>query len=155
MSKRILFHRMFGMLALLGLLLPFSAAPAALGQAGVSADTTAPGPVLSLSAGPGASPGGVDLSWIAPGDDGTAGTAATYVMRYNTVPITEDSWANSSDVPGEPVPSVAGSVESMTVSGLAPGRTYHFALKTQDEVPNTSAVSNSPRAAARSWPNAV
>jgi hypothetical protein len=37
----------------------------------------------------------------------------------------------------------------MTVTGLTPGQTYYFAMKTQDEVPNTSTLSNSPSAAAK------
>ena len=36
----------------------------------------------------------------------------------------------------------------MTVYGLTPGTTYFFALMTDDEVPNTSPISNSPSAAA-------
>ena len=32
----------------------------------------------------------------------------------------------------------------MVVFGLSPSTTYYFAIKTSDEVPNTSAISNSP-----------
>jgi len=71
-------------------------------------------------------------------------------VRYNATTITESNWDASTNVTGEPTPSPAGSVESMTVSGLAPGQRYYFAIKTQDEVPNTSGISNSPRAAAHS-----
>ncbi len=156
MSKNTYRYRLLAVVALLGLLLPLSPLPGPQARAaGPAADTIAPAPVANLVAGSGGSPGTVELSWIAPGDDGTTGTATTYVVRYNTAPITEDNWASSSDVAGEPLPSPAGSVENMTVSGLAPGQRYHFALKTQDEVPNTSAASNSPWAAARSWPNVV
>jgi formylglycine-generating enzyme required for sulfatase activity len=109
-----------------------------------TADTVSPSVVANLSASTGTSAGTVDLSWIAPGDDGTAGTASAYIVRYNTTVITESNWITSLDMTGEPTPGPAGSIESMTVSGLAPGQVYHFALKTQDEVPNTSWVSNSP-----------
>jgi formylglycine-generating enzyme required for sulfatase activity len=143
-------------LVLLGLLLPsLSAAPPGLGQAPTSDDATPPAPVTSLSAHTGAWPGSVELSWIAPGDDGTTGTATAYVVRYNTEPITEDNWVSSSEVAGEPSPNTAGSPESMTVSGLMAGRRYHFALKTEDEVPNVSWISNSPWAKAHSLPNVV
>ena len=118
-----------------------------------AADTVSPSPVTSLVASTGASPGTVELSWIAPGDDATAGTASTYVVRYNTTTITETSWAASSNVTGEPSPSPAGTVESMIVSGLTPGQTYYLAIKTQDEVPNISSISNSPRVAAQASPN--
>jgi formylglycine-generating enzyme required for sulfatase activity len=115
-----------------------------------TADTSAPSPVTNLVAATGATAGTVDLSWIAPGDDGSTGTASAYIVRYNTTAITESNWGTSSDVTGEPAPSPAGSVESMTVFGLAPGQRYYFAIKTQDEVPNTSGISNSPQAAANS-----
>ena len=95
----------------------------------------------------------MDLSWTAPGDDGTEGTAAAYIIRYNPLPITEETWATSTDVPNALVPQPAGSLESMTVTGLVPGSAYHFALKTQDEVPNTPGVSNTPRTQAKSLPN--
>lgn len=86
----------------------------------------------------------LDVSWTAPGDDGSSGTAASYDLRYDTSPITSDATFNSATpVSGEPVPSVAGTPESMTVSGLTPSTTYYFALKTSDEVPNESGLSNS------------
>ena len=118
-------------------------------------DTEPPAPVTSLVAEAGLSPGTVELSWIAPGDDGATGTATAYVVRYNTVPITGSNWVDSTDVDGEPTPAPAGSVESMMVSGLPPGPAYYFALKTRDEVPNLSSVSNSPWALPRPSPNAA
>ncbi|RMH44765.1 MAG: choice-of-anchor D domain-containing protein [Gammaproteobacteria bacterium] len=113
-----------------------------------SADTIAPAPVLALQAERGTAPGTVKLSWIAPGDDSTAGTAAQYIIRYNSEPISEDNWASSSDVVGEPTPSPAGSLEQMTVTGLTQGMIYYFAIKTRDEAGNISTISNTPRAVA-------
>ena len=121
-------------------------------QVSATADTVPPSVVANLSAVTGNSPGTVDLSWIAPGDDATTGTASVYIVRYNTTTITETNWITSINVTGEPTPSPAGSVESMTVSGLTPGKVYHFAIMTQDEASNTSGVSNSPGAAAKSGP---
>jgi len=120
-----------------------------------AADTDPPAPVTSLLASTGVSPGTIDLSWIASGDDGSTGTASAYVVRYNTAPITESNWAASNNVSGEPVPSPAGTMENMTVTGLSPSRAYYFAIKTEDEVPNSSGTSNSPRAVAQSSPNAT
>jgi formylglycine-generating enzyme required for sulfatase activity len=120
-----------------------------------TADTSPPAVIANLTASTGSAAGTVDLSWTAPGDDATAGTATAYVVRHNTTAITDANWDTSTDVSGEPAPAPAGSVESMTVSGLTPGRQYHFAIKTQDEIPNTSGISNSPRAGAQVWPNAV
>ena len=46
-----------------------------------TADTVAPAPVTNLTASTGATPGTVDLSWIAPGDDGCAEDAGDGQQR--------------------------------------------------------------------------
>jgi hypothetical protein len=85
----------------------------------------------------------ITLRWIAPGDDADAGTAAWYDLRYDTLLITNDARFNAAtQVVGEPSPKLAGSVDSMTITGLDPMKVYSFALKTGDEVPNWSAISN-------------
>jgi len=43
---------------------------------------------------------------------------------------------------GEPLPAVAGTSQSMTISGLSSNTTYYFAMKTSDEIPNVSEISN-------------
>ena len=82
------------------------------------------------------------LSWTAPGDDGNIGTASEYDLRYSTSPITEANWDLATRVTGESKPSEAGSHETFYVRGLSSGTTYYFALKTADEVPNWSGLSN-------------
>jgi len=84
----------------------------------------------------------VTLNWIAPGDDGNIGTASVYDIRYSTSLITEANWNTAAQCVGEPAPKPAGSSETFTVHGLAPNTTYYFALKTADEVPNWSGLSN-------------
>ena len=54
------------------------------------------------------------------------------------------NWATATQATGEPTPHVAGTGESFVVSGLAASTTYWFGLETADEVPNWSAISNSP-----------
>jgi len=91
----------------------------------------------------------ITRTWTAPGDDGTTGTASSYDIRYLegiTEAVTESNWA-SVDVDqasGEPAPQVAGSLETFTVTGLNSSTAYYFAIKTADEVPNWSDISNSP-----------
>jgi len=115
-----------------------------------ASDTTAPAAVSNLNAVTGSSNGQIDLSWTAPGDDGSSGTAAGYTIKYAAFAITNDSQFNNAvNVTGEPGPSAAGSAESMTISGLTPGTTYHFAMKTQDDAANTSSLSNSDSAEAK------
>ncbi|MEY4744321.1 MAG: hypothetical protein RL272_266 [Candidatus Parcubacteria bacterium] len=117
--------------------------PAATPAPAPSGDTTAPAAVVNLSLS-GATSSAVTLSWTAPGDDNAVGTAASYDIRYSTSPITAANFAGAAQASGEPAPAVAGTSQSMTVSGLAAGTTYFFAMKTSDEAPNVSAISNVP-----------
>jgi hypothetical protein len=107
-------------------------------------DTTAPSAVSNLVASSGAAAGTVDLSWTATGDDGTTGTAAAYVVKYALSPIGEASFASAVTFAQSWTPLAAGNLETRTVTGLTPWQTYYFAIRVQDEVPNSSAVSNSP-----------
>jgi hypothetical protein len=84
----------------------------------------------------------VTLTWTAPGDDGWTGTAACYDVRYSRNPITEASWATAFQAAGEPPPRQAGAADTFVVGQLAPGTLYYFALKTADEKPNISDLSN-------------
>jgi hypothetical protein len=89
----------------------------------------------------------IRLTWTAPGDDSTSGTASQYDIRYSSSPITDANWAAATQVTGEPAPLVAGTQQTFTVTGLQSGRTYYFAMKTADEVPNWSGLSNVPSGA--------
>lgn len=84
----------------------------------------------------------IDFTWTAPGDDGNCGTATSYDIRYSTSLITEENWSSATQATGEPTLSVAGTTESFTISGLAAETIYYVAIKTSDEVPNESALSN-------------
>jgi hypothetical protein len=90
----------------------------------------------------GASATTVTLKWTATGDDSTSGAASQYDIRYSTVAITEITWTSATQVIGEPIPKIAGSQETFTVTGLTPSTTYYFAIKAADEVPNWSDLSN-------------
>lgn len=82
----------------------------------------------------------VILSWTAPGDDGSTGTAAEYDVRYSTSPITELNLIYATQVSGEDPPHAAGEDELLGVSGLSSCTTYYFAIKTRDECHNGSAL---------------
>ncbi|MBW1809106.1 MAG: fibronectin type III domain-containing protein, partial [Deltaproteobacteria bacterium] len=107
-----------------------------------SDDTTAPAAITPLSAVV-TTETSVTLSWDSPGDDGTIGTAAAYDVRYSTALInpanfdSADQWTTA-----VPVPLVAGTAQSVEISGLTTDQPYYFAIKTADEVPNWSALSN-------------
>ncbi|QNK54901.1 fibronectin type III domain-containing protein [Paenibacillus sp. PAMC21692] len=84
----------------------------------------------------------IELSWTAPGDNGTSGRAKRYELRYSTSPITEATWNSAVPVAGLPLPKAAGGLESMVVGGLTTNATYYFALKTLDAANNISGLSN-------------
>jgi hypothetical protein len=115
-------------------------------------DTTAPAAVSNLAAS-NPSNSAITLTWTAPGDDNNTGTAAVYDLRYSTSDITEDNWSSATQATGEPSPSAAGSSETKTVSGLSADTTYYFALKTSDEVPNESDLSNVPSSTTTAAPS--
>ena len=108
-----------------------------------ASDSTAPAAIADLAASK-PSRGSVRLTWTAPGDDSSTGTATTYDIRYSTSTITTGNWDTATQVTGEPAPQVAGTVQTMDVRGLSPNQTYYFAMKTADETPNWSGVSNCP-----------
>jgi len=105
-------------------------------------ERTPPAAVTDLSV-EGIDDGTFRLTWSAPGDDGLLGNASVYDIRYSTSPISEQNWASAMQVDGESAPRPVGSPDTMVVSGLEIHTNYFFALKTGDEVPNWSAVSNS------------
>ena len=105
-------------------------------------DTTPPAAVANLAT---SSPtaNSITLTWTAPGDDGNTGTASYYDIRYSTSQITSSNWGSTTRVSGEPSPLSPGTSQSMIVTGLSSNTTYYFAIKTADEVPNWSDISNS------------
>ncbi|MEJ2720718.1 MAG: hypothetical protein P8181_06200, partial [bacterium] len=106
-------------------------------------DTTAPAVVTDLHL---RSPtqNSLALVWTAPGDDGADGTASRYDIRLSKALITVTNWDQA--IPIDPAllpdPKPGRQIETIVVPGLASGTTYYFALKTSDEVPNESGLSN-------------
>lgn len=104
-------------------------------------ETTPPANIVNLNAASSTS-STVSLSWTAPGDDGNTGTASQYDVRYSTSTITAGNFASASQATGEPAPAAPGTGQSFIVTGLNSSTTYFFAIKTADEVPNWSGISN-------------
>lgn len=82
------------------------------------------------------------LIWTAPGDDGTAGTATGYELRYSAQLLTAANFLLATRITGLPAPAAAGTRQSFVVNGLADGITWYLALRTIDDVGNWSSVSN-------------
>ncbi len=76
----------------------------------------------------------VHLRWIAPGDDGRAGTAAAYRIRTAEASIDDASWPTAQPVSG-PAPAVAGSVQEADVL-VAPGAPVYVAIRAVDDAGN-------------------
>jgi chitodextrinase len=105
------------------------------------ADTIPPSAISNLSVSS-CTANSCTLSWTAPGNDGNIGTATSYDIRCSTASITDANWSSATQTTGEPAPQIAGTAQSMTISGLTSATTYYFAIKTSDTVPNVSALSN-------------
>jgi outer membrane protein assembly factor BamB len=86
----------------------------------------------------------VTLSWTAPGDNGTVGTAAGYIIKYSTSgQITSENWMDATEYMQDWTPLEAGETESHTLSDLAPDTTYWFAIMAYDDIPNYGELSES------------
>jgi len=115
-------------LLLTGLLvssIPFAAVPASAQTAGIA----------------------VTLLWTATGDNGLAGRAAKYDLRYTAIsPPAGDlaAWWSSAAVVNmsNHVPPPSGSRDSMVIGGLVVGKKYFAALRIADAAGNWSGFSN-------------
>ncbi|MFC1475922.1 fibronectin type III domain-containing protein [Candidatus Zixiibacteriota bacterium] len=109
--------------------------------AGELHDTIPPPPITDLQV----SPSGytfIELTWTVPGDSGMASDLVAYDIRYATSEITAQNFAAAEQWADPPAPLSPGSVQTYTFSNLNINTTYYFAIKTGDEVPNWSAMSN-------------
>jgi len=116
-------------------------------------DTTRPSQITDLTVTPGENVGTIRLKWTAPGDDGTTGQAAGYIVRYAKEPITANNFENFSVVSNWANaivwhPKSAGSEENYLIGGLESNTTYYFCIVAEDENGNRSLPSNSPCASA-------
>lgn len=113
-------------------------------------DTTAPEAISDLAVGSPTS-STCPLTWTSPHEDGASGGAcASYDIRYCTdaacgAAMDDGEYGTASTVTAEPTPSTAGSAQSpaYTITGLAASTTYRIGIKSIDDGPNTSALSNS------------
>ena len=95
----------------------------------------APAAISNLTALPGTNEGEIVLKWTAPGDDGTVGTVSSYIVKYATYQITSALFAGASDYnTGQWTNLLGGGQEEVrTITTLATGVTYYFAIKAQDD----------------------
>lgn len=82
------------------------------------------------------------LEWTAPGDDALIGTATGYDIRFSRDPINAANFALANRLTSMLLPGPPGTRQTFSITGLTPGVTYFFAVKTVDEKGNWSPVSN-------------
>ncbi|HYV86050.1 MAG TPA: S8 family serine peptidase, partial [Patescibacteria group bacterium] len=95
-------------------------------------DTVPPGPIGDLAAIDSGS-GWVRLSWTATGDDGAAGRASSYDVRYAAGTLDPAHLDAAAAFANRLVPAAPGAAETLEVTGLAPSTAYAFAVRARDE----------------------
>ncbi len=114
----------------------------------VKVDSVPPASVTNLSALTGTSPGEIDLTWTAPGDNNSIDaldTGSKFRLEYaswTTVVWSTDTSVGDGyydDIETTVSPGVSS---SKTIDSLLEGVTYYFRIWTADEIPNWSALSN-------------
>ncbi|MBC8401432.1 MAG: PQQ-binding-like beta-propeller repeat protein, partial [Candidatus Marinimicrobia bacterium] len=105
-------------------------------------DQTAPGVIADLTAGTVGKRRAV-INWTAPADDDASGRPVQgYSIHYSMSTITEGNFFDTDSIL---VPAAAlepGTTQTDTITGLDPNTVYYTAVKSFDEVPNWSAISN-------------
>ncbi|MEK7766173.1 MAG: hypothetical protein AAB368_08040, partial [bacterium] len=124
---------------------------------GTAKDGVAPAAITGISVLPQAAGGSVQLTWVAPGDDGvsTGPAVASYAIEYATYPpasaLQADVttwWANSQGAAAPwmttrflPAPKAPGQIETHVVTGLGnPTTLYYFVIGSSDAAGNFSAL---------------
>jgi hypothetical protein len=114
----------------------------------LGADVTAPGVISDLFAAlnPSDSDHSIDLTWTAPGNDGSVGVASAYEVRYSTAGVIDDANFAAATLVADtpPTPATGGTVQGLTVTGLTEGTLYWWAMRAVDFSGNVSGVSNCP-----------
>jgi hypothetical protein len=70
------------------------------------------------------------------------GTADQFDLRYSTSLISASNFNSATRWTGTPNPTGPGTRQSVTLTGLQPNTRYWIAIKTGDDVPNWSPISN-------------
>ncbi|PKM99592.1 MAG: hypothetical protein CVU78_05470 [Elusimicrobia bacterium HGW-Elusimicrobia-2] len=120
----------------------------------LSPDSIPPAKITSLSAITGADEGEINLYWIAPGDDGKEGDLhnSFFTIYYATFAVGNLSEANTLVISTN---TGALSNQSKTITGLFPGKTHYFGIKTTDDSGNRSVLSSTVSASACDLPPAI
>ncbi|MDD3626450.1 MAG: Ig-like domain-containing protein [bacterium] len=109
----------------------------------VTRDATAPNAINDLAASDGPGVNEVSLSWTAVGDDGGTGTATSYIVKYSTQNITNDTdFNNATTYVQSWTPLASGNNESYILTMPSAGTLYYFSIKAVDDSANESPFGN-------------
>jgi subtilisin family serine protease len=78
------------------------------------------------------------FTWQASGDDGTAGAAGLFELRYSTAPIEQSNFAAATQAAGLPTPGPSGTTHTYLLQGLTAATSYYVALRALDNALNAS-----------------
>jgi len=106
------------------------------------ADIIAPADVTVFAASPMVNDGEINLTWTAPGDDGTTGSINDGSLAVQHSTDSTAAWSYESAQIVISTSMAAGSSRSLCVTGLLYGSTYYFRLWTADEHLNWSEISS-------------
>ena len=95
--------------------------------------------------------GAINLTFTAPGDDGSLGRATRYELRWSLAPLDTANFPQATPL-AVLAPQVAGSIERILVGNLPSERTIHFAVRAIDDVGNVADLSNDASAPTRVVP---
>ena len=84
----------------------------------------------------------ITLTWNAPDSEGSS--AASYELRWSNDGFSTASWTEGTIVSNVPTPATPGVQQTITVSGIAPGKYYWFCIRSRDGKGNLSELSNLP-----------
>lgn len=104
----------------------------------VPGDVTAPTRITDLKALVIADDG-IIICFTTPNDESSM---VAYDVRCRTTSLTALNFASSTQFSGEPLPGVAGNVQTIVLEGLTPNTTYYIGMKTQDQCGRWSTLSN-------------
>ena len=84
----------------------------------------------------------VTITFTAPGDDGSTGTANKYYLILSESPINSNNFLSLPIRAITDSPNISGHTESMIINNLKSDTTYYIALYSEDELSNRSKLSN-------------
>ena len=99
-----------------------------------------PDAVTDLNAVPGSVGGTIELTWTSPDNN-----IEYYIIKYDTILITTDNWADANTSPDPPEPLGSGNEQEHTVINLDKGLQYYTAIRAYDSDSTASDLSNVPQ----------